>query len=411
MLALGFTVSCGSDEDAGKGAEENALTNGKDDSFFRPTEHGTIQFGLENEARLTDDAQFHAWTFELSGEAAVSLQTNVSQNLDTVMYLYKRDSEDDSWGSYLKKNDDHAGNIYSKIEIDGEAGQYRVIVKGFKKALRGSFSLSGECSGDGCEVEGGTDPGECTNGEYELKGSWTQWTESCNTKVLGVLGSELESSTSGSVPATNHCSASGVVQLGVSGYIGFWEGYDLEYVFYDGLEEAEVNFDYEKRENGHVISLDAGGDEDGLTIILDNDLNTLATYQHNQSPIVDFYCGEDGEEAEENAPHEGCFSDIMYYYPTENAEASTNESGEGSLDDVAALSFAGVGEAVEDFTSHFGVEGGEPVEYSVEEFADALRVYIESTDNGEYYATYTLIPDYRGFIVIREAADSEIICN
>jgi hypothetical protein len=37
----------------------------------------------------------------------------VTANLDTVMYLYRRDEGETTWGRYLKRNDDHKRNIWS----------------------------------------------------------------------------------------------------------------------------------------------------------------------------------------------------------------------------------------------------------------------------------------------------------
>ena len=45
LFASSLLIACGDATDDGKGAEENELTDGKSDSFFRPTEHGAL---LEN---------------------------------------------------------------------------------------------------------------------------------------------------------------------------------------------------------------------------------------------------------------------------------------------------------------------------------------------------------------------------
>ena len=79
------TASSGSDS---KGDEENAPIDGKADSFFNPTEHGDLTFGVPAQGTFTDDEHFHAWTFTLTGDADVTLSSpNVTPNLDTVVYL------------------------------------------------------------------------------------------------------------------------------------------------------------------------------------------------------------------------------------------------------------------------------------------------------------------------------------
>lgn len=94
-LAFGFAECSGEDVDApteGKGGEDNEPVDGKADSFFNPTDHGDLTFGVPAQATFTDDEQFHAWTFSLSAAADVSLSSpNVTSNLDTVMYLYRCD--------------------------------------------------------------------------------------------------------------------------------------------------------------------------------------------------------------------------------------------------------------------------------------------------------------------------------
>jgi hypothetical protein len=85
LLALSSsTVACVADT---KGGEENPLVDGKADSFYSPTPHGQLAFGAPNKATITAAEKFHAWTFTLRGDAKLSIKTEVSTNLDTVMYL------------------------------------------------------------------------------------------------------------------------------------------------------------------------------------------------------------------------------------------------------------------------------------------------------------------------------------
>src|SRR4051812_9346139 len=59
-----------------KGAEEELPTDGKDDSFRKPTDHGLIEFGAPAISALTTAERFHAWKFELSDTATVDLTTS-----------------------------------------------------------------------------------------------------------------------------------------------------------------------------------------------------------------------------------------------------------------------------------------------------------------------------------------------
>ncbi|MDX1746776.1 MAG: hypothetical protein R3324_12620, partial [Halobacteriales archaeon] len=88
LLIANLSIACGSgDASDNKGSEEAPLTDGKTDSFFQPTEHGDASFTIANRATITEDQSFHAWTFELTGEATIELKTEIStRNLDTVMY-------------------------------------------------------------------------------------------------------------------------------------------------------------------------------------------------------------------------------------------------------------------------------------------------------------------------------------
>jgi len=170
---------------SGKGTEEDPLTDGKSDSFFDPTPHGTLRFGPENPADFAEGQLFHTWSFTTTGEAKVDLRTNVGQNVDTVMYLYHRSDPGDSWGHYVAKNDDFDGNIWSRITLDAEAGEYRVIVKPFKRALRGSFAVEAACDGDGCPSADAT----CSPDAYEPVDDTTGFTNTCAEALQAVLGS------------------------------------------------------------------------------------------------------------------------------------------------------------------------------------------------------------------------------
>ena len=136
-----------------KDPEEEAPPDGsKDDSFARPIDHGTIAFGTPAASALTTAEHFHAWTFELTGDAKVDLATSYAvlgqRTTDTVLYLYKESAA--GWGSYLFRNDDVGSSVYSKLSRTLGAGRYRALVKGHLAATTGKFKLTVGCTGDGC---------------------------------------------------------------------------------------------------------------------------------------------------------------------------------------------------------------------------------------------------------------------
>ena len=148
-----LTFGCGS---SGKAPEDNAPEDGKLDSFFSPTLHGTIALGEGDEGRLSDEEQFHAWDFELSGSEDVTLYTGETASgdfVDTVLYLYRRD-ENGSFGSYLARNDDRDEMYYwSWLHLNLDAGSYRIVVKGHRDSEQGVFGLYSVCDGAGCKVQ------------------------------------------------------------------------------------------------------------------------------------------------------------------------------------------------------------------------------------------------------------------
>ena len=135
-----------------KGAEEEVPADGKLDSFQRPTDHGALAFAVHNDAFLTDVAKHHTWSFTLTGNAQIHAYTHpqltARSMTDTVLYLYKRGPS--GWGSYLARNDDDQGSVFSSLVKNLGAGEYRVLVKGYAASTRGQFALTTECEGAGC---------------------------------------------------------------------------------------------------------------------------------------------------------------------------------------------------------------------------------------------------------------------
>lgn len=393
ILASSFAIACAEPATNDKGAEENPLTSGKDDSFFRPTEHGTLRMGVANPGTLTEDEQFHAWTFELSDRATIDLSTDVSQNLDTVMYLYRRDAPTDSWGRYIKKNDDDGDNISSRIKIEGQAGEYRVIVKGFKSALRGSFSVNGECTGAGCQ----TNTDSCDADSYASMPTATQWTGSCGYAMTDVLDGAASATSSGSIGLSQKCSLVGLERKAIDFYHEYWDdiaGFDDQFR-YDPDEDVELNFEKVEYRGGTVITVDAGGDEDGLSMFFDTDENLIAAYQHNQSPTVDFYCGS-ASEAPIEGPDESCFSDVMYALPHDSE--TTRVSASGTVAELASVN-EGLGVAAATFANDVGLAADDVVSYDLITWTstngdDVVKANIEFVDSS---AEYVVIDAYGGW--------------
>jgi hypothetical protein len=108
-------------------------------------------FGAALPAQITATEGFHAWTFTLSGDAALELTTGQSgpgRGPDTVLYLYKKTAT--GWGSYIARNDDNGASNFSRIAKNLGTGEYRALVKGLTSRTRGKFAFKVGCVGAGC---------------------------------------------------------------------------------------------------------------------------------------------------------------------------------------------------------------------------------------------------------------------
>lgn len=153
LLGLLLSTACLASDGKG-GEDELPADDGKDDSQRTPTDHGPIGFGQSLAEELTAAHRYHAWTFELSGDATVSIETSYAvrgqRRTDTVLYLYREGPT--GWGSYIARNDDHDGNVYSEIVKTLGAGRYRILVKGYLTTTRGKFKVTVDCDGSGCST-------------------------------------------------------------------------------------------------------------------------------------------------------------------------------------------------------------------------------------------------------------------
>ncbi|MBA3453713.1 MAG: hypothetical protein H0T42_11530 [Deltaproteobacteria bacterium] len=150
--------------DESKGDEEELLDETKLDSHLRPTNHGAIPFATPAHAALAGNERYHAWTFELSGDARIDATTSYSvlgqRRTDTVLYLYKEGPT--GWGAYVARNDDYGSTTYSQLRRELGAGRYRVLVKGHLASTLGKFKITVGCDGDGCTP---VDPDGCLFGD------------------------------------------------------------------------------------------------------------------------------------------------------------------------------------------------------------------------------------------------------
>lgn len=331
-LALGLltatATATGAGCTAGKGDEDNPLSDGKADSFFSPTEHGALLFGeVPNRAEITDDERFHAWTFELDGPATLSIRTEISGNLDTVMYLYRRDlGSAASFGHFIRKNDDHDGDLFSQIDLDGEAGEYRVIVKGFKAAHRGPFAVLATCDGDGCPTDEA-----CESGKFAaLPAAPDGLTADCASNLLDTLSGAAGASGDTSVSESEVCSLDPLGKRSVDLFRGYWD----DVIGWDGFKEGEEDIGLEVtktvRGDGTEVLVDTDPfDEDAISFYFDAAGQLLLLYQHNQSPDARAFCDASGDIA---APDVGCTEDMRDALPHTDSE----KTGQGTTDCTGA---------------------------------------------------------------------------
>lgn len=300
-----------------KGDEDDELVDGKADSFGNPTEHGVLTFGSPSRASFTDTSGFHSWTFTLTDNASVVLKTVLeTANLDTVVYLYKRTSPTGSWGAYIAKNDDESSHTAaSRVAQALDAGEYRVIVKTYKRTQRGTFSLAGTCSGAGCPVTGQT----ACPAPAKLPAD-TGYGGTCAETFASVFATgDVATSSSTSVTIADRCDADALTRLAADYYKDYWS-------FDDELTD-DTDLDTTIRQlgganGGYVVDVTDGGDESAISFIFDHDQRLVALYQHNQSPDARFYCKE-ASAAEVTLPRpEDCVGGFVSYVVHEVGESA-----------------------------------------------------------------------------------------
>lgn len=158
LFASGF-LACVA-QDSSKGSEEE-IVDGKADALSSAVDHGALALSPGRSTVVAADIsakeRLHSWSFTLSDQAEVALNTQQfsvmsPRELDTVLYLY-RQRADGSFGHYIARNDDAAyasESGWSELSIELEAGTYRVLLKGYRKADVGMAALQAICTGSGC---------------------------------------------------------------------------------------------------------------------------------------------------------------------------------------------------------------------------------------------------------------------
>jgi len=350
LLSINLLAAC---DDGGKGAEDDPLLDGKLDSFFSPTEHGALVFGAPNQASVTSGERFHAWNFTLTGAAAVSLRTEVT-SLDTVMYLYRREVGSTSWGHFLLKNDDHGDEIFSQIDLAADAGEYRIVVKGFKTSVRGPFAVIGSCDGAGCPS-----PSTCVADDFAPQPAPSNFSAACARDLVATLAAPIVSHNQADADQAKICDL-GPLKAEVDRFRAYWDdvqGWDD----FTGGEEVAFTVDNDLRASGRTSLVDTDiFDEDAITFFYDGADQLIGLYQHNQSPDVRWFCGAGQAAVDEPS----CLDDMIVAMPHRAADikqqttASASCANPAGLPELAAL-------AICDFTSSHGLAADASVAASI----------------------------------------------
>lgn len=384
----------------GKGDEDNPLGGDKADSFFSPTEHGQLVFGAPNQAAITDKELFHSWTFTLSGSAQVSIRTQIEKNLDTVMYLYRREPGATGWGRYLRKNDDHDGELFSQIDLDAGAGEYRVLVKGFKQSMRGSFSVLGTCTGDGCPR-----PGECVADQFGTLPDAGDFSQSCADTLVRVLATPGTDRAMSSAAEADVCSLGAPMKRGVDLFRAYWDDLEGWNQFTGG---DPVSFEVERSSLGAAseVFVDTDEfDEDAITFLFDQGDQLLMLLQHNQSPDLRWFCAAPGEAA---VPEPSCLEDMLPALRHAQADVTDNGSATGTCADAAGASLPLlVGDPLCEFTRAHGIadDASVAIAYTTWRTGDGLLGAQVELSAGDADTTYLLGTTFGEHTVIFSATE------
>jgi hypothetical protein len=343
MLALvsaAGVVACG--DSIGQGAEFVK------DSWASPTDHGELEFGgASNPGEFTEEERFHAWTFSLSDDADVVLEAKLAtQNLESVLYLYKK-QEDGNWGSYISKNDDADSlGLGSRVKKALDAGEYKIKVKAAKKLMTGSFSVGGTCAGAGCPS---TD--DFCGPEDDAMPDATGYSKSCATKLHKILTTPVGHS-------APQCLADKLEERAIAYYVAYWND------VYSWEEMSEGQDPYvsvtHHSDAGTIVGVGLGGDEDSMDYVFDAEGELVFYYQHNQSPDWAWFC--EGPVDENVDPGDECATEVS---GGSDYRLEDTSEGEGSVDVSNADSLAPhVAAAVNEYAAESSLGADATVSYT-----------------------------------------------
>lgn len=377
VLGLALCTGCG--DDIGQG------TDNMTDSFVNPTEHGELIFGVPNQAQFTEEQRFHSWGFVLTDTAKVDLGTELhTTNLDSVMYLYKREPGAENWGSYVAKNDDHAGSLASHIEAELGAGEYRIKIKAAKENLRGDFSLVGACDGAGCPAAAGDAcaPNSPIGADYGK-----DFTDGCGQLLLDILYTPVTAEWNTEVLWGEHCELGGLPARSALYYHDYWDSFlGWDDMFYDPEEAFMYLRVTEYGEAGTLVSIDVGGDEDNVTFAYDHDDKLIMYFHSEQSSSTGWTCGVEGEPSTAY-PNEECAGQGIYAITHKAAEVDTSEGTTTPASAAGDLQSEMLGKVVGLFAAERGVAPGDPVVYVEEQWESGSGLTL--TANGATTTFYT----------------------
>ncbi|MEZ4221973.1 MAG: hypothetical protein R3B13_13655 [Polyangiaceae bacterium] len=284
LFSFGWT-GCGSAPDADamakEGAEDDTPLDGKFDSFTKPTDNGAFNFGAKTASRISDDERYQAWSFRLTDAAKVELRTDAAgtaPSLDTVLYLYRRPHGATSWGKYIAKNDDYGGKVWSRLAGEFDKGEYRLIIKGRKKALRGDFALEGSCDGLGCA------PAPTCGAEPELVPTG-RYSRACGHALRQVVTTPPQIKQTAVVTKATACNQGNVVARAVRRYDSMMRDF---YTLPDNVEyTAELSV------HGHwgsIVRVSLDGEDNDVSFVFDAQDRPVMQYSHDQDPVAEWYC-------------------------------------------------------------------------------------------------------------------------
>ena len=360
LISLLAAAACG-------GADIGSDASFQRDSFSSPTEHGELVFtdGARNQAQFGENTRFHSWTFTLAGDADVVLKTDpTTVNLDTVLYLYRRDPGERLWGRYIAQNDNHGDEMFSLIDKHLRKGEYRIKVKATHPRMVGDFNVEASCNGPGCPAE--------ERGVCEPTHGAGAYTEGCGARVRDVMMAPVTSESHTTITWGNHCDQPNLIAQGATAYrdyYGDWFDWD-DYVGEDGEMYVMLR---KHGDAGAVVSIDLGGDEDNVSFLFDAGGKLLVTFHSEQSSTTWYSCGAENEAAASAPDHEECGQALLYSLAHSNAATSngttTVQAAEGDLDAFVAA-------GIRHYASHQALGDDDTIDYTLSQWSEGAELQL-----------------------------------